>query len=325
MKNRVLGTSGIKVSSMGLGCWAIGGQFWKEGKYVGWANVKDNESVRAIKRAVELGINFFDTADCYGAGHSEHIFAKALKGCRDKVVIATKFGNVFDEQTKNMSGYNISPGYIRKACEASLRRLNTDYIDVYQLHIWELSIDKVSSVVETLDKLVDERLIRTYGWSTDRVEGIQLFAKSKNCSVVQNCLNVLEDAKEILDICEKQNMASINRSCLLMGILSGKFNSDSQLPANDVRGVAHDWIPYFKNGKPVPEFLNRLDAIKEILQSNGRTVVQGALAWIWGRSDMTIPIPGFKSVKQVEENAGAIQYGPLNQNQMDEIETILNR
>ena len=111
----------------------------------------------------------------------------------------------------------------------------------------------------------------------------------------------------------------------MMGLLSGKFDQNSQISKEDVRGANHDWIEYFKNGKPQPEFLDKLKSIREILTSNGRTIVQGALAWIWGRTEQTIPIPGFKTVQQVEENAGAMQFGPLTPGQMQEIETLLER
>lgn len=108
-----------------------------------------------------------------------------------------------------------------------------------------------------------------------------------------------------------------------MGFLSGKFTAQSLLSKDDVRGAGHSWVPYFEDGRPAPEFLKMLDSIKEILTSNGRTLVQGALAWIWGKSSNTIPIPGFKTVKQVEENAKAMDFGPLFQDQMNEIDRIL--
>ena len=131
---RTLGRSGIQVSAMGLGCWAIGGPFWRGDVAVGWGKVDDDESVRAIHCALDLGITFFDTADVYGAGHSERVLGRALSACRDKVIIATKFGNTFDETSKQITGADASPEYIRRACEASLRRLNTDHIDLYQFH-----------------------------------------------------------------------------------------------------------------------------------------------------------------------------------------------
>ena len=117
-----------------MGCWAIGGPFWSGENAVGWGQINDDESIRSIHRALELGVTFFDTSDVYGAGHSERVLGRALEGQRQKVVIATKFGNMFDESTKQITGNNASPEYIKQACEASLQRLNTDYIDLYQFH-----------------------------------------------------------------------------------------------------------------------------------------------------------------------------------------------
>jgi aryl-alcohol dehydrogenase-like predicted oxidoreductase len=320
---RKLGRSGIEVSALGLGGWAIGGPFIFNGMYDGWGDVDDTESIKAINRAFELGINFLDTADCYGVGHSEEVIGKAIAGKRNSIVVSTKFGHFGNEATKTLHGVNVTPDYIERACDASLKRLNTDYIDVYQLHEWNLPISCVESICTTLDKLVEKGKIRTYGWSTDLIDGARLFAERANCSVIQHCLNVFEDAPQLVKFCENNNLASINRSPLAMGFLSGKFTVESLLSKDDVRGAGHSWVPYFKDGKPVPEFLKMLDSVKEILTSNGRTLVQGALAWIWGKSDSTIPIPGFKTIKQVEENAKAMEFGPLSQGKMNEIDRIL--
>ena len=323
ISTRKLGRSNIEVSAMGLGCWAIGGPFWEGDKPHGWGTVDDNESIHAIQRAIELGVNFFDTADVYGAGHSEKILGKAIQDYRDDVVITTKFGNMFDEKTKQIIGTNSSPKYVHKACQASLQRLNIDYIDLYQLHIWTLPVKEVKPIMEVLDDLKDEGLIRTYGWSTDVTSNAHLFAERSNCSAIQQELNVLVDGREIIELCEKYNLASINRTVLAMGLLTGKYKSDSQLPKDDIRGNEPEWMKYFKDGKPVEEWLKKLDLVREILTSEGRTLVQGTLAWIWARSEKTIPIPGFKSVEQVEENITAMKFGPLNSNQMQEIEKIL--
>jgi aryl-alcohol dehydrogenase-like predicted oxidoreductase len=320
---RTLGRSGIEVSPLGLGCWAIGGPMNYDGMPDGWGEVDDTESIKAIHRALELGVNFLDTADAYGVGHSETVIGKAIAGKRDSVVIATKFGHFGNEATKTLHGINVSPDYIEKACEGSLKRLNTDYIDVYLLHEWNLKLAEVEPVLDTLDKLVAKGKIRTYGWSTHLVAGAMIFAERAGCSVIEYDLNVFNDAPQMIKFCEANNLASVNRSPLAMGFLSGKFSAESTLPKDDVRGAGHSWIPYFINGKPAPEFLKKLDAVKEILTSNGRTPVQGALAWIWGKSKGTIPIPGFKTVKQVSENAKAMDFGPLPQEQMDEIDRIL--
>jgi aryl-alcohol dehydrogenase-like predicted oxidoreductase len=322
---RVLGRSGIAVSPMGLGCWAMGGPWTWGGRAVGWGQVNDDESIRAIEAAIDAGVTFFDTADCYGAGHSERVLAKALAGRFDEIVLATKFGNVFDEDKREFVREDISPEHIRQACEESLRRLGTDRIDLYQLHIWSVEKPKVEVVLETLEELVAAGKIRAYGWSTDLVESAGWFAAKPGCATVQHNLNVFDDAPEMLALCEREDLASINRAPLAMGFLSGKFGPDSVLPIDDVRGQnGGEWVPYFENGRPKPELLEKVSAVREILTSDGRTPAQGALAWIWGRSERTIPIPGFKTVAQAVENAGAMQYGPLTPAQMDEVAEILS-
>ena len=134
MFTRKLGRSELEISAMGMGCWAIGGPFWNGDEPLGWGQVDDQESIQAIHRALDLGITFFDTADVYGAGHSEQVLAKAFTGKRHDAVIATKFGNSFDSTTRQVQGPNSNPDYIRKACEDSLSRLQTDYIDLYLTH-----------------------------------------------------------------------------------------------------------------------------------------------------------------------------------------------
>jgi aryl-alcohol dehydrogenase-like predicted oxidoreductase len=321
---RRLGHSGIEVSAMGLGCWAIGGSWTSNGTPAGWGDVDDEESIRAIRAAIELGVNFFDTADVYGCGHSERVLGRAITGLGDEVVVATKFGNVFDEEKREWIREDVSPAHIREACRASLRRLGRDRIDLYQLHIWSLPQAQAEVVAETLEELVAEGLIRAYGWSTDDLPCARLFAPKPGCSAIQHNLNVFQDATEILAICAENDLASINRAPLAMGILSGKFGPDSKLPENDVRGqLGPEWVPFFKDGRPVPELLEKVDALRDVLASGGRTLVQGALAWIWARSKRAIPIPGFKSVKQAEENARALQFGPLTPAQMNEIAGIL--
>jgi aryl-alcohol dehydrogenase-like predicted oxidoreductase len=323
---RELGRSGIVVSGMGLGCWAIGGPFWRGDTPVGWGEVDDDESIRAIQRAFDLGVTFFDTADVYGTGHSERILGRALADIRDEVVIATKFGNVFDEATRQITGSSAEPAYIRQACEASLTRLGTDYIDLYQLHAGNLSLDDAAPVRDTLEALVADGKIRAYGWSTDDPERAGFFAEGEHCTSVQHQLNVLRDAPAMIAMCEEQNLASINRGPLAMGLLSGKYDENSKLPDNDVRGEnAPSWMQYFKDGKPNPVFLEKLRAIREILTADGRTLVQGALGWIWGRSEQTVPIPGFRTVAQVEENAKAMELGPLSDEQVAAIDNLLER
>jgi aryl-alcohol dehydrogenase-like predicted oxidoreductase len=323
---RRLGRCSIQVSAMGLGCWAIGGPFWAGGDAVGWGEVDDNESIRAIHRALHLGVNFFDTADVYGTGHSERVLGRALAGHRDQVVIATKFGNTFDETTRQIIGSDVSSEYIRQACEASLQRLNTDYIDLYQFHLNDYDPNQAGAVRDVLEELVAEGKIRQYGWSTDFPERARVFAEGPNCTTVQHQMNVLDNAGPMIALCEQLDLASINRGPLAMGLLTGKYRADSKLSSDDVRGdKSPAWMKYFKGGRPNPEWLRKLDAIREILTSGGRTLAQGALAWIWARSERTIPIPGFRTVAQVEENTAAMQFGPLSAEQMREIDVLLGR
>lgn len=323
---RKLGRSGIEISALGMGCWAIGGPFWEKGTPLGWGEVDDNESIRAVHRAVELGVNFFDTANVYGAGHSERVLAKAFAGKRKEVVIATKFNAVFDEQTREVTGSDSTPTGIRKACEDSLKRLDTDYIDLYQFHDNGFPADKAEPVRETLEELVKEGKLRAYGWSTDFAPSAEVFAQGKNCTSIQLQLNVLDDNKEVIALCEKYNLAAINRGPLAMGLLSGKYTVNSKPSIDDVRGEkSPEWMKYFKDGKPSPEWMKKREAVQEILKSRGRTLAQGALAWLWARSEQTIPIPGFRTVAQVEENCGAMQFGALTVEQMNEIETLLKR
>ncbi len=326
METRQLGKSGMTVSPMGLGCWAIGGQFYFEGVPDGWGQVDDAESIRAIQRALDLGVTFLDTSDAYGVGHSEEIIGRALAGRRHEAVIATKFGYFGSEATKTLQGINLTPAYIERACEASLRRLQTDCIDLYQLHVWEAPLSTLSSVWEALDRLVEKGKIKAYGWSTDLPESVKLYADRRHFTAVQQQLNIFEGSLALLRACEENRLASINRSPLAMGLLTGKFDAGSRLPKDDVRGAGFSWCEtLFKDGKPAPAYLDKLEAINDILKSGGRTLAQGALAWLWAKSPASIPIPGFKTVRQVEENARAMEFGPLTGAQMREIEEIMDR
>lgn len=311
---------------LGMGCWAIGGLFWAGDTPQGWGEVDDNESIRAIHAALDRGIDFFDTANVYGAGHSERVLGRALEGKRSRVVIATKFNAVFDEESRQVTGADPSPSGIRKACEESLRRLGTDYIDLYQFHDNGFPADRALPVRDTLEALVASGKIRAYGWSTDFADRAELFSQGSSCAAIQCQLNVLDDNKAVLAVCEERGLAAINRGPLAMGLLTGKYGSETRVSPDDVRGErSPEWMKYFSGGFPSPEWLVRRDAVCEILASAGRTLAQGALAWLWARSACTIPIPGFRTVAQVEENAGAMQFGPLSHAQMRQIDELLQR
>lgn len=315
MFTRQLGKSGISVSAMGLGCWAIGGDRWGQ--------VNDQESIRAIHRALDLGITFFDTADVYGAGHSEQVLGQALHGKRNQVIIASKFGNSTDPKTSEPLNAQNAESFIANACETSLKRLNTDYLDLYQFHVGNFPVSEADTIEAGLEALVSAGKIRYYGWSTDSPEQAQVFLGNEPYIAVQQRLNLFEGNPDTLTVCEQHNLASINRGPLAMGLLTGKFTTESQLPKHDIRGVGMPWVKSFVDGKPNAAWLIQLEAVRDILTSEGRSLTQGALAWLWGRSQNTIPIPGFKSVAQVEENAAAMRFGPLSKAQMAEVDRLL--
>jgi aryl-alcohol dehydrogenase-like predicted oxidoreductase len=320
---RVLGRSGIEVSALGMGTWAIGGAMASGGQPLGWGNSDDAESTAAIRRAVDLGVTLFDTADVYGAGHAERVLGAALAPVRDQVVIATKWGETYDEATRQLPGADGTPEYLRWAVAQSLRRLGTDRIDIYQLHVNELPLAQAEDLIATCEALVDEGLVRGYGWSTDNPDGVDVFAQGPHCTVVQHELNLFNDAAEVLARCDKHDLGSLNRSPLAMGLLSDKVTAESRFPPDTIRGQAPAWLKWFADGRPVPEFLARRDAVRAILTSGGRTLAQGALAWCWGRSPRAIPLPGCRTVAQVEENAGAMAFGPLTPEQMAQVDSLV--
>jgi aryl-alcohol dehydrogenase-like predicted oxidoreductase len=326
MFKRTLGKSKLEVSALGMGCWAIGGPWdWDQPGQkpfpAGWGSTDDNESLRALQTAMDLGVDFFDTAANYGAGHSEVLLGRAFKGKRDKVVIATKFGHMVNEEKKTV--YSAPDQIIlnvRGDVENSLRRLQTDYIDIYQLHEGGYDPGLALELQTVLEELVSAGKIRWYGWSTDRADSAHKFASSPtsaHCTSIQFRLNALYDHAAMRQVCSDFDLAGINKDPLNKGFLTGKFNAGTTFPGNDVRSGTD-----FSN----PEIVKRLqivDEIRDILTSNGRTLAQGSLAYIWALDERMVPIPGFKSVQQVQENAGALEFGPLTKDQVREIQEIV--
>ncbi|MFD5846150.1 aldo/keto reductase [Streptomyces chartreusis] len=323
---RTLGRTGIDVSALGFGCWAVGGEWQSaDGQPLGWGKVDDEESVRAVRRALDLGVTFFDTADTYGAGHSERVLGRALGKRRADVVVATKWGNVFDEETRTLTGADDTPEYARRALTASLTRLGTDHIDLYQLHLSDADPARAAELRDLCEEFVREGLIRAYAWSTDDPARAAVFARGEHCAAVQHMANVLQDAPEMFALCEELGLASINRSPLAMGLLTGRRRSGQALEAGDIRSRPPEWLQGFEADGADPRWLARVDALKDVLTSGGRTLGQGALAWLWARSPRTVPIPGFRSVAQAEQNAGALEKGALTSEQLTEVDRILER
>ena len=335
MFTRRLGRSNIEVSALGLGCMEIGGKMKdNEGYHLDKSlsqdqavfflgDVEDDESIRAIRFALDAGINLFDTAPAYGAGHSERLLGRALAGRRDRAVIVTKFGKPIDEAGNLFGRYASAEdvvGNIRKECDASLQRLGTDYIDLYLYHHMDYSlVDHAEEVIDILEGLVAEGKIRFYGCSTHDPECARAFVRGPHCTAIEHDISVIEDSPELLRICEEFDQGSIARGILGMGFLTGKYTVDnykSLLAAEDFR---------YRDESSFLALLGRLDKVRGVLASSGRTLPQGAVAWVWGRSNRTIPIPGFRTLSQVKENADSFSFGALTARQMDEIDILLGR
>jgi aryl-alcohol dehydrogenase-like predicted oxidoreductase len=315
--------NGKTIPRLGMGCWAIGGLYYKGDMPLGWGEVDDNESIAAIHAALDRGIRFFDTASNYGAGHSEVILGQALAG-RDDAIVATKFGNASDPETRQSTGVRADEAFIRESVDTSLRRLKRERLDLLQFHLNDYPLEESDAVFDVLGRLRQEGKIAAFGWSTDFPDRAARHAGRDGFVAVQHQMNVLSRADELLKVIESKGLVSINRGPLAMGLLSGKYKPDTQVGANDVRSSGVNWMIYFQDGRVAPEFGRRLDAVRELLQTDGRTLSQGALAWLWARSPRTLPIPGFRTVAQVEENAGALAKGPLPAAVMAEIDATLS-
>ncbi|MCP2200178.1 putative oxidoreductase [Lentzea flava] len=306
---------------LGFGTWAMGGPMTAFGKPVGWGPADDTESLKALQRSFDLGVRLIDTADVYGCGHSEELVGQAFASVRDEVVIATKWGNLFDPATRELTGYDGSVEHLRRAVEGSLRRLNTDRIDLYQLHNGDLGLEEAALLRDECEALVREGKILSYGWSTDDPERARFFAEGEHGVAAQADINVLMDTPEMYKAAEEGNFAVLCRRPLAMGLLAR--DTFGELPADDVRVTDPAWLRFFVDGKPSPEYFRAREAVRDVLTSGGRTLVQGALAWFWARSPRLIPIPGVRTVAQVEENAGALEFGPLTADELVQVESVL--
>jgi len=311
-------------SPMGFGGWAIGGPFFSPGgDPYGWGEVDDDESIAAIRAAFDAGVTLFDTANVYGTGHSERIIGKALHSKRDQVVLATKWGNTMVEDTRVLDGNDGSVENMLRSLEGSLHRLGTEYVDLFQFHLNDYAGPEVDDLQAALEDLVAAGTIRAYGWSTDFPDRVERWAGGSGFKAIQAEINVLADNPGTWEVAERNGLACLIRGPLAMGLLSGKYTADSKIGGDDVRALSPEWLRYFNDGVPTPEFLSRLDAVREILAAGGRSLVQGAIAWLWGRSATAIPIPGIRTVAQAKENAAAMEFGPLPAAQMADIARLL--
>jgi aryl-alcohol dehydrogenase-like predicted oxidoreductase len=310
MEFRRLGRSDIKVSPLGLGTARMGGLGWHDELAPQDPSQAKQDAVRQIQAAVDLGITFFDTANNYGQGFSELVLGEALRGRRDGIVVATKFGE--DPIPDQEDPWALEAGSVERACECSLRRLEVECLDLYLLHRRDYPLDRAPAMMEVLEDLVRAGKIRYYGWSTDDIERARIFAGGEHCIAIEHRLNVFNDNPAMLDLCQEQDLASLNRVPLLMGVLTGRWTPETKLEQDDPRA------PWFES----EEFLKVLACAKQIdpyLTTDGRSSVQGALGWIWARSPLTIPLPGFRNMEQIQALAQAQQFNPLPMDVMQAI------
>jgi aryl-alcohol dehydrogenase-like predicted oxidoreductase len=300
MKQKALGSQGLLASEIGLGCMGMS-EFY--GPH------DDEESLKTLDRALELGINFWDTSDAYGPHTNEILVGKAMKGRRQKITLATKFGIVRDPANPMKRGFDGSPAYVRAACEASLLRLGTDVIDLYYLH----RVDPATPIEETvgaLGQLVKEGKVRGIGLSEVKTETLRRAHATFPISALQTEYSIWSREPEtggpgenngILDTCKELGIAFVAYSPLGRGFLTGQIKKFEDLAADDYRRYS----PRFQ-GDNFNRNLELVRKIEELAAQKGCTPSQLALAWVLAQGDHIFPIPGTKRIKYLEENAGAL-------------------
>lgn len=315
---------GNDVPPLGMGCWGIGGRFGPGDVLFGFPDIDEEISIRTLHAAFDGGVRVFDTAAVYGAGNSERLVGLALKGRPDAIVM-TKFGMAFDEQTRQVLGDQTNAADISNSIEASLRRLQRDHIDVLLLHLNSLPVAKAAPIFEAMEKARIAGKLRAYGWSTDFPGSVKAMAAMPGFIGVEHAMNVFVDVPTIEKAIKQHDLIAFIRSPLAMGLLTGKFDGETRVPPNDVRSVNNDKRDYFHNGRAATKYLDQLQAVRDLLQTDGRTLAQVALGWLLAKSDRNIPLPGARNADQATENAAAIELGPLPATVMAEIEPIIER
>lgn len=306
---RILGRSGIEVTTVGIGLWAIGGDFW--------GATDDRKSLTAIDAAVDAGVNFFDTADVYGDGHSERLLGQALKGKREKFIVATKMGwQGFDEKNRR-SAYDTVEKVV-SGVETNLQRLQTDYVDVIQCHI-DYREPNMETLIAGFQKLQREGKVLAYGLSTSDFDYLRAFNADGGCATLQIDYSILNRTPEaeILPYCQENGIGVIIRGPLAMGILTGKFDADHSFAPGDFRRRWQD------NPDERFIFLEDLAKVEELRPlASGRSLAQLALQFVLAHPAVTVAIPGAKTDKQLRDNVAAANLTPLGSEELSRIDAI---
>ncbi len=315
MQYRKLGNSNIRVTTLALGTWAFGGDRW-------WGKQNDLDSQKTLYRAIELGINFIDTAPIYGNGHSETVVGEALKkeGLRDKVVLATKAGLRWRGSNPEESFHNLKRESILREAEDSLKRLKTEVIDLYQAHFPDSSTP-IAETAQTLDKLYQQGKVKAVGVSNFSVEQMREFMKFCPLHSLQPRYSMFrrEIESEILPFCIKNNIAVIAYSPLDNAVLTGKFFFGEKVPQDKVRS-----INYGLEGENFRINKEAAVKLKEIAAKYKKSLAQLALNWAVARRGLTCAIVGARNPAQIEENTGAAGW-EIAKEDAQNIESILRK
>ncbi len=318
MELRKLGSSDLWVTPIGLGAWAIGGGGW----YGGWGPQDDRDSVATIQRALDLGVNWIDTAPYYGRGHSEELVGQALVGRRNKVIIATKCGMIWNE-AKAKFDKRLAVSSVRREVEGSLQRLRTEYIDLYQIHMPTESEQETTEGWDTIDVLVQEGKVRWGGVSNMSAAQHRLLHSRHPVASSQPSYNMVmrADEAELLPYCATNNIGVLVARPVLGGLLTGTFTRETaaNLPDDDWR-KNRSWFQDPELGAS----LDLVEGLRPIAVRHQKSVAQLAIAWILRRPEVTAVIVGARQPGEIAEDLGACDFR-LSTEELAEIDELIQR